>query len=353
MNVQPKLPEIHNEDVSNFLHSFLYLEEPEKPAISEEFLGKVLSILETNIFPTEKKEVVSSRDLEFYFIQLEKLERCAKKSSNYSFEKTVILFHKHFEAISKKGYGINDINTSRDQYNQTSIGWAFTHKAPVLLSALIKAGADVNCGTLEKIGDEIVKKSPLHLLNENRSVYTYWMDSQISANITVQCVSILLNNGCDANAKCVEGDAQERTPLCFAATFGIESIVKLLVKGKADINLEFDDGYFGFFRPLDFAAAQCQDGSPMINLFISLGADFFAVGNGHETAEMIAKRLKNLKTVKTLNDAKMAFIKETHSVLSSSIRINDLIDIIISYLDGPKIDPKLLKVKDVDETSKS
>merc|ERR1712070_717409 len=104
----------------------------------------------------------------------------------------------------------------------------------------------------------------------------------------------------DAGGSPDEQDGKGRRPLQVAIVSGNAGIVKLLLDGKANVNLEGKGIQTGPTFPLHVAA---REGDPDIaKLLLEAGADTGLKNQRNQSAEMVAEGKKNMNFVKIIRE---------------------------------------------------
>lgn len=269
---------------------------------------------ETNLIEVLKEWIPKEKCEEYpWASHISKLKLCEglfRNSSTFSMEKATIIFQQHFESLKKMGF---DVNAELTGEGCTPLGWAVLSKSPALLAALINSGAPVCVAKNSKVS---VTTTPLH--------WVCWGHGKES--LIVECVEILIKNGCDPNTRELEINSQDKLqkliPLWYAAHLDKKAVVKTLVKAKADINFETNH-VDGDSTALQTAAFSCRYLSTVQTL-VELGADLFAVNSKKQTAAAIARDKKHIEIANFLDKA-MAALKgsEEEQKHSGSLETKD------------------------------
>lgn len=257
------------------------------PEISEKQLVRIINLL--------VKDTFNSR---VYLQQLEKLEKCFEKSKKFTLEKATKIFLSHIQQLQKENiFDVNkpfQIKQHRDSSISeiTPVGFAAMNKAPALLTALIKAGGNVDEG---QIGSELA--SPFHLvllnsdLHENHNdlppEYLEFVGTSFFYSfpkLQAQCIDVLHQYGCNPNSICktelihyrYDSHIQSETTPLWGAMLkfnrdqpGGEKELISLVNAKADINFK-NNG----LTPLQYAVYYMHTLERVEHL-VELGADIF------------------------------------------------------------------------------
>lgn len=301
------------------------------PAITDKQVTKILKLL-----ISEKLTYLKWNN---YLKNVEKLEKCFRKSETFTLEKATEIFHSHLEPFNKEEF---DVNQKLPGIDLTPVGFAAQNKSPALLNALIQAKADVNCGS--KNSQDLQIQSPLHLvfqdspthvqarLEMNYSYYTF-------PDLQTECINVLIQHGCDPNSREI-GDKSEviffNIPLTCAIEHGNTDQVESLVKAKADINIKINRGPFttSYTTPLHMAISQIST----LRKLVEFGADFFEMSSRHlETAAGEAKRLTNgNESFQFLSEIMAKRLDDTRVTLLELRFPKVLIDIVLDYLRFPR-----------------
>lgn len=268
---------------------------------------------------------------------IEKLEKCFRKSETFTLDKATEIFHSHLEPFNKEEFDVNQKLLSIDL---TPVGFAAQNKSPALLNALIESKADVNCGS--KNSQDLQIHSPLHLVFEDSPIH---IQTRLEMNysyytfpdLQTECINVLIQHGCDPNSK-VLGDKSEviffSTPLTGAIEHGNTDQVESLVKAKADINIKINRGPFttSYTTPLHMGISQIST----LRKLVEFGADFFALNSRLMTAAGAAKILTNgNESFQFLCEVMAKRLEESRVTLLELRFPNVLIDIVTDYLRFP------------------
>lgn len=299
------------------------------PAITDKQVAKILKLL----IP-EKLTYLKWNN---YLKNIEKLEKCFRKSETFTLDKATEIFHSHLEPFNKEEF---DVNQKLPGIDLTPVGFAAQNKSPALLNALIEAKADVNCGS--KNSQDLQIHSPLHLLFENSPIH---IQTRLEMNysyytfpdLQTECINVLIQHGCNPNSKVLGDDGEhiDNTPLTCAIEYGNADQVESLVKAKADININIRRGPFitSYTTPLHMGISQIST----LRKLVEFGADFFAMSSRLETAASEAKRLTNGKeSFQFLCEVKAKRLDDTRVTLLELRFPNVLIDIVFDYLRFPR-----------------
>lgn len=311
-------------EIANYIAVNEILSDVNEPAISERQLIDYLSILKQEKPPIRIGGIVG------HFI---KLERLFRKSEEFTIGKTAEIFLKFLR--SRENHKI-EVNLKLDM-GITALGYAFHGNSPALIQAFIQAGADVNCGSRSEENDSI-DGLPLQFLNDHRST----VDSQLM----VDCVDIALKHGCNPNAKIVKNygiNTHNYVPLwnvVFSTITKNEDIIKSLIKGKADVNIEIDSETA---TPLHALLNNENRKLTVVKILFEEGANLFATDKDGKTVVESAKRIAGISKSRDdieifvyLNNAVDVLSKEISVALERTIPVKPLVDIIAGYLGFPE-----------------
>lgn len=278
------------------------------------------------------------------------LEWSFQRSKTYTPEKASQIYQNFFEALSKKGFNINSRLKGFDTADgeETPIGWATGFKVYTLVGALIKAGANVNCGAKNHNG--ITKKSPIHLIIYNG----YERNRRLDCPSQMECLNILLNNGCDPNAREVNPDCMQKHeynlhPLYHAAENNNVSLFRKLIEGKASIDVcdEIASKHKAYDAPSLLEVAYKNYATDVVNLLaVELGgADLFDYN-------FELKRISARKSLSgyspfmesKIDEIKIEFITRTRLILDDKIP-KVLINIVAEYLEYKENEKKTVPLE--------
>lgn len=330
------------------------------PEISEKSLRDILKLSISLMAQLEEKEKNSNpwnQDSSFYFLgrwhyhmlNLEELEIRFRNSHEYTSEKAIEIFHIHFEELKKyvfkEPFSANlklFSHTVGEEYYLTPIGYAYSRKLPALIHALIKSGANRDCGfisTMKNVPLYLREISPLSLMyytpHKEHSFYTPFQLHKLKE----LCTKILLDHEANPNAF-VLGEETGTTVLNMSVFKNDHEMITLLVSSKAEIN----PSQQSVINPLKVAVTKSPS-LDTVKTLIQLGADIFSLDSETRTFEDFSlthsKVIENsskegaatsIKISEYLKDAKIRIIKRSETTLLDLHIPQVLIDIIINYL---------------------
>lgn len=295
---------------------------------------KVKSLLKALISVMENVSI----GFDSHIITLINLEKCFRKSETYTYQISLSIFQEHLEQIKKIGFEIDTLYCKTDAFtkdgfkgpNATFLGIATRRKCPVLVEALIKAGANVNLGRTYSYWSPWEENrhtcSPLFLLiKQHYGDRDLSYKDQIDVSYMDQCVRILTENGCNPN----ECDTNMQPLLRKAISYKNLNLAKSLVKAKADINL---------MHPDTIAAGKMISifenvGPKQMQIVMQLGAELFA--NDSVKTILNSPPKCNLEhTYCILYNASIAYVRYTEDNLLEFIP-KSLVRIVGEYLNLP------------------
>lgn len=172
-----------------------------------------------------------------------------QESKSYNFDKAVQIFHKLFEDLKRKGFDVNPVCKE-----------GFLLYYPSIVKALVQSGAKIE------------------LLDERKSIFNRRIYNSIyDEHLLEQSLDILTSNGSKLDA-----------PLRMQACFYQPEILRILVKMKADVNLQTQNE---FSTPLMLAANNHLIDN--VSILVKMGADLFAVNSSLKTAADIARKAES------------------------------------------------------------
>ncbi len=256
------------------------------PIISEKKLICLLNTFTSKGIPERK---LNRHDFKWvYHLQdLRILERCLRLSCDFSNEKAVSIFYEYIKFMKTQGFDVNKELLCQDK---TPISSAVLYQSPILLSALLQAGAKVN-----KIR-RFNKRMAIHQLS-----LTPFSNFPKSQELVNQCIQVLIEYGADPNSSTraiVSRVDQKLTPLWWAAHFGEEKTVDALVKVGADVNQETNH-LSGDSTPLQAAAYSGY--LKTVKKLIELGANPHQKNSKQETASDLARKNRHVETADYLD----------------------------------------------------
>lgn len=323
------------------------------PAITEKYLSKILNKLENNKIPCQDRLIIEHRSDNFdkmvrilrtcsQWQYLEQLEMSFRQSKNeFTLEKATRIFYNYFESLRKQEFDFTKkLPSCAYTYDVikdcTPIGRAVFFNCPALVGALIKAGADVNCGSKGHKGRK--KHSPLHFTVYPGLLKIWRAGGPDTQKLTNQCIEILTKNGCDPNII-------DHVVRCDAA-----ETLKSLVKAKADINLMYS-GSTCLHSAIFYNDISMLE---MVETIVELGVDLFAVNSKKQAAVDLARKFKDIKVAEFLERAIDKFIMTAKVNLLKLNIPNVLVDIICGYLNSPvmELNNRITVLEDNEEEQK-
>ncbi|MDR0564096.1 MAG: ankyrin repeat domain-containing protein [Azoarcus sp.] len=203
------------------------------------------------------------------------------------------------QAAIRNGANVN----ARDKQGVTPlIVAAMRNGHPEIITALLKAGADVHAQSKDRMSSLFVAAS-----NGNFEIVTILLNAGADVNVrdkeestplmvvkTLKLVTALLDAGADTNIRNRDG----MTPLIYAALNGNPEIVSILLASGANVNARSEDG----LTPLRVAVLgkrNNQNSNEVVKLLLAAGADVNAQDNKGETPLGIAATVNTDKRLVT------------------------------------------------------
>lgn len=356
-----ELPSNHMQ--SNFLEASRFFKDYKydtSPDISEKSLREILKLSIRHTAQEEEKETNSRNQnssfnfigrWQYHMLNLEELEIRFRNSHEYTSEKAIEIFQSHFEELKK--YAFHDSfdvniklfsNAVGGEYYLTPIGYAYSRRMPTLIHALIKSGANKDCGFITSKNVPLFLKeiSPLSLMYYVPHIEESFYNPFQLRKLRNLCTKILLDHGTNPNAF-VLGAKPGTTVLNMSVSNNDHEMVTLLVSSKAEINPSNQD----VINPLKTAVTNSPS-LDTVKILIQLGADIFRLDPKIRTSfedfaltysrdiESSSKEgaATSIKISEYLKDAKIRIIKRSETTLLDLHIPQALVDIIIKYLWG-------------------
>ena len=212
-----------------------------------------------------------------HFDYLGFLEKGFRTSGKFTLEKTTKIFQEYIEGLQKElAFDVNKQFKLDKQTWITPLGFGALVKAPSLMNALIKSGAEVNCAQRTY---EI--SSPYHLVCVNYygrrdydnaiNVDKRWLHNYDFSHLKADCINILISHQGDPNSICktklvrhvscyrFDKLTKNTTALWIhlidiMGSISTNKTLRTLIKANADINSR-NNGE----TPLSFLAKQMND----------------------------------------------------------------------------------------------
>lgn len=194
---------------------------------------------------------------------IERLGNLYRRATDFSSEKALVIFHDYIVFMKTQGF---QIDRELRMLNETPLHSAVLEECPVVLRALLKAGAQVD----RFLGP--TEKQAIHYVSTGFPDSYRQYEFPHSQKLKNECIQILAEFGANPNALCrsIGNFAERLTPLWSAAHFGETQTVEALVKVGADVN-QATNQQSGVLTPLQAAAYKGH--LETVKTLISLGAD--------------------------------------------------------------------------------
>lgn len=260
------------------------------PTISNETLIEILDVLSSTF------KIKDNSDLYISLINHEVLERCIRNSKEYTLEKTIQIFEKHFISL----------NPPRSWYTKL-IEFAIYERDPALLNAalnaIFKKGYQSN---ISDITGETLARRWKHN-HEDRPDLLGKLTT-----LTDQCINILVQNKWNINLKGQLGDITRKLPIVYAVQYGDPTTFISLLQAKADVNIpptinEYEVTFLHHYT--SYQGGNCNN--EMVKYVVKFGCpDLFVMNSKNQTAADVARENYHTSIANYLDQTKNTYIND-------------------------------------------
>lgn len=294
--------------------------------ISVEYFGKIIKVMgNSELLSHIETKSGDGKEWATHIWKLLHLEKCFRKSKEFTMDIAIDIFFQHFESIKKQGFDVNAVVSGN---GNTALSWATERTSPAIITALIKAGVTAKC-----------------VFAPYADPFQRIFSSKESEELVDQSIDILAKSGFDPNVRllpmCTNNETLV-TPLWIASKSHSSHVIRSLVKAKADINIEIHHPEGSTALQAALISDSKFDDDPeklsTVKTLIELGANIFIEkGKGKTVADMLNKDIHFEKEKVDVFLDNIIFTINAHVELSKLEYFPKVItNIVFEYLCSPE-----------------